>query len=239
MGPGERLADLARFMLLPTPGGGSRGWGVVLLGALTLVFAFDLGIGWLAGKALGGLESDSQGFGDMYLPLAIEQQASLAEDLFDYLLLAPLLEELLYRGWLDGRLAALRFAAYGFAAEALFIAALFLDNPAAQIVGLFAVGVVLAGLLQWLATRDRDRQVPPWFSCNFHWLVWGSSLLFGLIHLGNYEPLTHPLGVLVVLPQIIGGLLLAYTRTRLGLGAAMAQHAAYNAVFLVRDYGWW
>jgi membrane protease YdiL (CAAX protease family) len=68
--------------------------------------------------------------------------------------------------------------------------------------------------------------------------VWGSTLLFGLMHLGNYEPLAHPLGVLAVLPQTIGGLLLAYTRTRLGLGAAMAHHAAYNAVFLAGDYGW-
>jgi membrane protease YdiL (CAAX protease family) len=69
--------------------------------------------------------------------------------------------------------------------------------------------------------------------------VWGSALVFGLIHLGNYEPLTHPFGVLVVLPQTIGGLLLAYTRARLGLGAAMAHHAMYNAVFLAGDYGWW
>jgi membrane protease YdiL (CAAX protease family) len=81
--------------------------------------------------------------------------------------------------------------------------------------------------------------VPAWFARHFHWFVWGSSLLFGLIHLGNYEPLAHPLGVLVVLPQTIGGLLLAYTRTRLGLGAAMAHHAAYNALFLAEDYGWW
>jgi membrane protease YdiL (CAAX protease family) len=81
--------------------------------------------------------------------------------------------------------------------------------------------------------------VPAWFTRNFHWFVWGSTLLFGLIHLGNYEPLTHPLGVLVVLPQTIGGLLLAYTRTRLGLRAAMLHHAAYNALFLASDYGWW
>jgi hypothetical protein len=61
----------------------------------------------------------------------------------------------------------------------------------------------------------------------------------GLIHLGNYTPIQHPLGLLIVLPQTIGGLLLAYVRTRLGLGAAMAHHAAYNAVFLAGAYGWW
>ena len=44
--------------------------------------------------------------------------------------------------------------------------------------------------------------------------------------------------VLAVLPQTIGGLLLAYTRTRLGLRAAMLQHALYNALYLASDYGW-
>ena len=92
--------------------------------------------------------------------------------------------------------------------------------------------MALAGLVQWSLTRTRDTAVPAWFKRHFHWFVWGSTLLFGLAHLGNYEALTSPLGVLVVLPQTIGGLLLAYTRTRLGLGAAMAHHAAYNAVFL-------
>ncbi len=235
MGLGERLTDLACFILRPTPGSGSRGCSIALLGVLALVFALDLGIGWLADETLAVLEGDGVGF----LPVSIEHQSTLAEDLFSYLLIAPILEELLYRGWLTGRCAALRFAVYGFVAEALFIAALFLDEPAADIVGLMAAGVVLAGLLQWLATRDRDRQVTLWFSRNFHWLVWGSSLMFGLIHLGNYEPLTHPLGVLVVLPQTIGGLLLAYTRTRIGLGAAIAQHAAYNAVILAAHYGGW
>ena len=235
MGLGERLTDLARFILRPTPGSGSRGWSIALLGMLALVFALDLGIGWLADETLAVLEG-----GDAeVLPVSIEHQSTLAEDLFSYLLIAPIMEELVFRAWLTGRAAALRFAVYGFVAETLLIAALLLDEPAAHIVGLMAVGVVLAGLLQWLATRDRDRQVPLWFSRNFHWFVWGSSLMFGLIHLGNYEPLTHALGVLVVLPQIIGGLLLAYTRTRIGLGAAIAQHAAYNAVFLAVHYGGW
>ncbi|MEQ5788465.1 CPBP family intramembrane metalloprotease [Erythrobacter sp. NFXS35] len=230
-----RLADLAGFMVRATPGSGPPGWSTALLAVLALVFALDLTIGWLAGEALAVLEGDGKGGG--ILPVPREQDTTLAEDLFSFLVLAPLLEELLYRGWLAGRVAALRFAAYGFAAEALFIAALFLDQSAARIVGLVAVGVVLAGLLQWLATRDRDTQVPRWFTRNFHWFVWGSSLLFGLMHLGNYEAVTHPLGILVVLPHIIGGLLLAYTRTRLGLGAAIAQHAVYNAVVLAALYG--
>jgi hypothetical protein len=125
------------------------------------------------------------------------------------------------------------------AALALFLASLLFGPDVGQIVGLAGVATVVAGLVHWSHSHRRDTAVPAWFAQHFHWFVWGSSLLFGLIHLGNYEPLTHPLGVLVVLPQTIGGLLLAYTRTRLGLGAAMAHHALYNAVFFAGDYGWW
>ena len=100
-------------------------------------------------------------------------------------------------------------------------------------------------LLDWLDDRTGFREIAndalyEKIPGGARWrYVWGSTLVFGLMHLGNYEALTHPLGLAVVLPQTIGGLLLAYTRTRLGLGAAMAHHAAYNAVFLAGDYGWW
>jgi membrane protease YdiL (CAAX protease family) len=36
----------------------------------------------------------------------------------------------------------------------------------------------------------------------------------------------------VVLPLMLGGVLLAYTRTRLGLRAAMVQHGCYNAALV-------
>lgn len=234
MGAGARLVDGLRFMWRPTPCGAPLPWGRALLLALLAVFALDLVLDVLVAAVTEWLDS-LVGF----LPAPIEEETTLAEDLFGYLLLAPVLEELVYRGWLTGRIAVLRFAAYGFAAEAIFIGALFVPSDIALTLGLAGVAVALAGLVHWSLTRDRDTAVPEWFTRHFHWLVWGSTLLFGLMHLGNYEPLAHPLGVLVVLPQTIGGLLLAYTRTRLGLGAAMMHHAAYNAVFLAGDYGWW
>jgi membrane protease YdiL (CAAX protease family) len=229
----ERAVDAARFMRHPTPFAASLPWGGALLLALAVVFALDLALDMLVSELTSLADSHAP-----FLPALLEDNAALAEDMFGFLLLAPVLEELVYRGWLTGRVAALRFAVYGFAAEALFFAALFMDEAAASLTAIGATGLVFAGLLHWLLTRDRDTAVPPWFTRHFHWLVWGSSLLFGLVHLGNYEPLTHPLGVLVVLPQTIGGLLLAYTRTRLGLRAAMLHHAAYNALFLASDYGW-
>jgi membrane protease YdiL (CAAX protease family) len=148
------------------------------------------------------------------------------------LVLAPLLEEAMWRGWLSGRCAALRFAAYGVVALGLLLFGAFAAPDFRKILALLAVGVVFAGLIHWSLTRHRDTAVSPCFLRHFHWMVWGSSLTFGLVHLGNFEALTHPLGVLVVAPLMLGGMLLAYTRTRLGLRAAMAHHAAYNAVLV-------
>jgi membrane protease YdiL (CAAX protease family) len=230
----ERVADAARFLIRPTFADATLPWGRALLFALLTVFAFDLALDTLVVEVTAVLDS-----GTAFLPEPVEQDASLAEDLFGYLLLAPVLEELVYRGWLTGRIAALRFAIYGFAAESLFIAGLFVSADMAMALALGGVAFALAGLVHWSLTRDRDTAVPEWFTRHFHWFVWGSTLLFGLMHLGNYEPLTSPIGILVVLPQTIGGLVLAYTRTRLGLRAAMLHHAAYNALFLAADYGWW
>lgn len=221
-------------MIRPTFVDGTLPWGRATLIALLAVFALDLVLDTLVVEVTALLDS-----GTGFLPEPLERDASLAEDLFGYLLLAPVLEELVYRGWLTGRIAALRFALYGFAAEALFIGTLFVSAEIAMPLALAGVGLVMIGLVHWSLTRDRDTTVPEWFTRHFRWFVWGSSLLFGLMHLGNYEALTSPLGVFVVMPQTIGGLLLAYTRTRLGLRAAMLYHAAYNAIFLAVDYGWW
>jgi len=230
----ERLADAARFALRPTFVAQPMAWGPAAALALLTLLALDLALGQLAlrlGEALDGLVP--------ILPDPAGEDITFAEDSFLSLLFAPVMEELLFRGWLSGRIAALRFALYGLAALALFMASLFTGPDTAAALALAGVGTVIAGLVHWSRTRHRDRAVPAWFIRHFGTFVWGSTLLFGLVHLGNYEPLAHPLGVLVVLPQTIGGLLLAYTRTRLGLGAAIVHHAAYNAVFLMGEYGWW
>lgn len=229
-----RLVDAAQFMVRPTYAPQPMAWGRAAALALLMVFALDMALDWLA-HALTAAWDTSAGF----LPAPIEFETTFAEDLIEFLILAPVLEELAFRAWLSGRIAALRFAVYGFAALALFIAALFVEARYAAPISVAASMLVFAGLIHWGRTRHRDTAVPAWFTRHFRWFVWGSALVFGLIHLGNYEPLTHPLGVLVVLPQTIGGLLLAYTRTRLGLGAAITHHAVYNAVFLAGDYGWW
>jgi membrane protease YdiL (CAAX protease family) len=230
MSPWARGGDALRFVLRPTPCLARHRWSLALALAVLTVFALDLAIDWAAFLLIEEWDASAE-----FLPDALEGEASFAEEAFYALLIAPLLEEAVYRGWLTGRVAALRFAVFGFAAEACFILSLWASEESARLLGILGAGIALVGFVQWVGTRDRDTAVPAWFTRHFPWLVWGSSLFFALIHLGNYEPLASPLGVLVVMPQLIGGLLLAYVRTRLGLRAAMLHHAAYNALVLVLD----
>jgi Type II CAAX prenyl endopeptidase Rce1-like len=229
----KRLADVARFAVHPTFVAQPQAWGRAAALALFVVLALDLAFDRLIYALIEAWDAEAA-----FLPEPIAFPATLAEDLFGFLILAPVTEELAFRGWLSGRIAALRFGAWGLAAMGLFTASLYLDPAYSHALSLAGVALVFAGLVQWSRNRDIQTAVPAWFTRQFHWIVWGSSLAFGAIHFGNYAPLAHPLGLLVVLPQTIGGLLLAYTRTRLGLGAAVAHHAAYNAVFLAGDYGW-
>jgi membrane protease YdiL (CAAX protease family) len=168
------------------------------------------------------------------LPVPDTDPDALATSPLAFLVIAPLIEELAFRGWLTGRLAALRFASCGFAAMALMLAGLSLVPEHERVLGWAGAGVALAGLIHWGLTRNGEhaRAVPPAFIRHIGGIVWAQALLFGAVHLGNFAAPASPLGLAVVLPQALGGVLLAYIRTRAGLAAAIAYHAGYNALVL-------
>lgn len=223
-----RLADAARFVARPTFMAEPMPWGRETLARLLSVAILHAALGtclllplWLGGRSTG------------VLPAPDLHPGTLAASPLAFLVIAPLLEELLFRGWLTGKRAALRFAAWGFAGMALMLAGVTLAPDHAHALSLAGVAAIFAGLIQWGLTRRRAAAVPPLFMRHFGAIVWASALLFGLVHLGNYAASASALGVLVVLPQVIGGVLLAYVRTRLGLAAAIGYHASYNALVLL------
>lgn len=226
----ERLADVARFVRQPRFVAEPMAWGREAQRTFLVVFVLSIVIG----PAIAGLTMliDTQAG---FLPTPDIEPRSAQRRIIDFLIIAPIFEELLFRSWLTGRRAALRFAAYGAAATVLTLVEIVFVPGGSAGLGWIAVGIVFAGLFHWGRTHHRDTAVPAWFISQFRWIVWGSALLFGLLHLGNFTAFGNPLGVLAVLPQMVGGLLLAYTRTRLGLGAAMAHHAAFNAVWVLYD----
>jgi len=75
-----------------------------------------------------------------------------------------------------------------------------------------------------------------WFD-HFRSVLYLSCFAFGLVHLFNYRftsltAATLLLAPLLVLPQIISGFILAFTRMRFGLIWCIALHAAHNLVLL-------
>lgn len=228
---GGRLLDAVRFAARPTFVAEPMPWSRGAAAALFAVFVAACLVDALAWHLITLWDGQSA-----FLPPLTRDHDSPGELAFKALLLAPVVEEALFRGWMSGRIAALRFAALGVAAHLCFLGSLGASEAWRMPLALGGVVLVFFGLVQWLSRRERERQVPGWFARHFRWLVWGSSLAFALIHLGNYGPLTDPRGVLVVSSQLIGGLTLAYVRTRIGLGPAMAYHAAYNALVLIGGY---
>ena len=83
-----------------------------------------------------------------------------------------------------------------------------------------------AGRRAPLAWRHRRR-----YRAMFFWVLHLSCLAFAAIHLANFSHSSTPLWVLplLVLPQWLTGLVLAWIRVRRGFGAAVALHAVFNA----------
>ncbi|GGD38198.1 CPBP family intramembrane glutamic endopeptidase [Muriicola marianensis] len=71
----------------------------------------------------------------------------------------------------------------------------------------------------------------------FPWVFYLSCVIFGMVHLGNFEDSSNllPWAPLLVAPQILMGFFLGFLRVKLGLVYAILMHACHNGVlfFLV------
>ena len=69
----------------------------------------------------------------------------------------------------------------------------------------------------------------------FKWVFYGSAIVFGLIHIPNYQlDDTHYFFVpLITTPQIFGGLMLGFIRINYGFWYGMLHHALFNALALL------
>jgi membrane protease YdiL (CAAX protease family) len=226
------LRDVASFVRDPGPPPARLAWGRAFMLAFLALCLLDYGLSFGGDLVLWGAEAS--GYEPPLLP---DTQMSPVEEWLFGVGLAPVLEEAVFRGWLSGRRAALECAARMAMAAAGLIAALVLYESgtalnAARLVQVGALGYAVYALVIWFRERNRKSEIPAWFDRNYRYLVWGSAIAFGTAHLGNYDDLSGPLDLILVLPQTLGGLLLAYTRTRLGLPAAIAQHALFNGVLM-------
>lgn len=70
---------------------------------------------------------------------------------------------------------------------------------------------------------------------HFRYFFYASALLFGLVHIFNFEASPHLLYMapILVAPQLVMGFFLGYIRIKLGLRWSILLHAAHNTVLLV------
>jgi uncharacterized protein len=81
-----------------------------------------------------------------------------------------------------------------------------------------------------------EHQVAQWWRRNFGWIFYGSSLLFGLMHIFNVQKITPTvvsLAFFITFQQILLGLFNGYVRMRYGFIQAVVQHALFNLVPVV------
>jgi membrane protease YdiL (CAAX protease family) len=140
-------------------------------------------------------------------------------------LLAPVAEELAFRGWLTGRVRALWLVGCGFVTTGFLAMVNFHAYEVPASFAVLGMGLVAPAGWWWL----RRRGVMPGFERAFPVLVWLSIVVFGLSHLSNYPGFSWAL-LPMVLPQLWAGMTLSYTRMRIGIFGAMLIHAAANGI---------
>lgn len=163
---------------------------------------------------------------------------SLGQMILSAVILAPLIEETMFRGWLRGSKRAL----------------LFLAIPVLYLIGLWIIFETSSGsdimiitvfLWSFLITFDGfffvkktfyDATPMPQYIKYFPIIFYISGLAFGLVHILNYDH--HNIWALIpmVITQFLGGLVYGYARLRFGLSAAMLMHAVSNGILVMTIY---
>jgi hypothetical protein len=151
-------------------------------------------------------------------------------------LIAPPFEEVIFRLPLAEYQPALPLI--GGTMGVVFLAGL-ADVPTGLVLSLGGILAVYALLMlvaggAGLNMRLLPKMGPVWRQ-HFRWVVYGSSVVFGLIHVANWAWESYGLVEVAVmplmtLPQLTGGFVLAYARVRLGLIHAILLHGGYNAL---------
>lgn len=149
------------------------------------------------------------------------------------LLLAPILEELVFRAMLSTDRWLVFVGSGLFLITLARMVMLLLSKPQTThaIFTHYLLGVALLvpllaayGLVWWLARR--------WIMVLFRRfpmpIFWASALVFGMAHSFNFEAGAKPWLILLTLPQISAGIFLGYLRVRYGLRWSIAAHMAID-----------
>ncbi|MGB3471653.1 MAG: CPBP family glutamic-type intramembrane protease [Erythrobacter sp.] len=146
-------------------------------------------------------------------------------------LVVPLLEELAFRSWLNGRpwvIAMVVISLIGFLGVPALMTLLAQNaEPSPALITGPAIALIAAPLAAIFLFK---RPVPGLFVRGFPLFFWFSTVAFALVHLANYTNGFQPVLLLLVLPQFALGAMLGYLRVHYGLVSAVALHALHNGL---------
>ncbi len=142
-------------------------------------------------------------------------------------ILGPLVEEVIFRGWLTGTpqalLATVLFLALFYGGLGLVASEM---NVSQLIVQLAIAGLALGAFM--CIERWQLRAAPQFYESIFPALFWLQGIIFGVLHFGNLKGGSFLLPMLMAGPLVVCGWLFGYARIRLGIGSAWLLHAMYN-----------
>ncbi|WP_395330056.1 CPBP family intramembrane glutamate endopeptidase [Novosphingobium sp. BL-8H] len=141
--------------------------------------------------------------------------------------IVPVAEEMVFRGWQTGRPRALWLLACTGLFAILVVGA---KAVAPLVLAGSLLALAIAALVGWIVLRKRE--TPALYRAAYPIVFWVVALLFAGVHLTNY-PSVSPWSLPLVLPQLWAALMLGFTRQRIGLPAAMLQHAGANAATML------
>jgi membrane protease YdiL (CAAX protease family) len=147
-------------------------------------------------------------------------------------IVGPLVEEVIFRGWLTGTWRSIAgsglFLAI-FYGGGFLLTSLDVGTPGIKQLGIAIVSLTAFWLLRPLDSGPRI----PGYDQAFPFLFWGQGIVFGLLHYPNFAGTSPLLAVGLTLPLIVCAWLWGYARIVLGLGGAVLLHAAYNVPAIV------
>lgn len=146
--------------------------------------------------------------------------------------MAPIGEEIVFRGWLSGRPSVIWSTAI------LLVGLLGMQwvvthaQTFEQLDPIFWIAVLSVATAAAAIYLLRKRPPYRWFRAIFPLLFWLSTLGFASIHLLNYEEGSLAILLPLVLPQFLLGTILAYLRVNYGLWSCILLHAVHNGLIL-------
>lgn len=144
---------------------------------------------------------------------------------------APVMEEVMFRGWLSGRLGHVLATIVAVPALAMGSTVLAFDavgGPGEHSIVLIPAAAAMLLVAFAIVYALRHRGAARWFTRVFPLFFWLSALAFATIHIWNYPDDPGPLVLALVIPQLIAGTIFGYARVRYGLWSSILLHALHN-----------